>query len=431
MNKFLIGLVKITGWPLQFFAFRKKIHYEDRRVQGRKIKGPAIIISNHTAVYDYAVMIYVFFGRILRCIMAEVLQQKKGLGGFLKAMGGIFVDRGGHDFGFVRQSLDILKEEGVVEIFPESRLPLPNEARPLPFKTVAGYLALTSGAPVIPVYTDGSYFRKTRAHVIIGKPIDASLLARDDCSDQENIQNITDALRKDIIRLGKLLDQKKKEKKRSPFYYFVYDFAKITAGIPLLFWFRPKIRYTDKKKTTGIRVGMLVVSNHISLWDPVILQLGIWRRRVHLTAMEELFEKKPLGSLLKAFRVIPINRDNFNFGSFREITETLDRGKAVGIFPEGAVNTDTSTVAGYKSGMILMAHKSRVPIVPVYLKKRDHWYQRQQIMIGAPVDISGICGKMPTLAQIDEAAEQLREQELALMNTLQQKNRRNINADQN
>ena len=86
----------------------------------------------------------------------------------------------------------------------------------------------------------------------------------------------------------------------------------------------------------------------------------------------------------------------------------------MGIFPEGAVNTDTSTVGSYKSGMILMAHRSAVPVVPVYMKKRDHWYQRQQIVIGAPVDIREFCGRTPTLARIEEAAEKLREIELSL-----------------
>ncbi len=52
--------VKLTGWPVQFLCFRTKIYYEDRRAQGRRIRGGALVISNHTAVYDYAVYLFVF-----------------------------------------------------------------------------------------------------------------------------------------------------------------------------------------------------------------------------------------------------------------------------------------------------------------------------------------------------------------------------------
>ena len=57
--------VKLTGWPVQYFCFRTKLYYEDRSVQGRHIRGPAILVSNHTAVYDFAVYMFVFWSRCL------------------------------------------------------------------------------------------------------------------------------------------------------------------------------------------------------------------------------------------------------------------------------------------------------------------------------------------------------------------------------
>ena len=81
--------VKITGWPVQFLCFRTKILYEDRKVQGRHVKGSAIILSNHTSVFDYAVYLFVFFTRTLRFQMAEVLFEKPLLGLFLKCLGNI------------------------------------------------------------------------------------------------------------------------------------------------------------------------------------------------------------------------------------------------------------------------------------------------------------------------------------------------------
>ena len=200
--------VKITALPVQWLCFRTKVYFEDKSVRGRRIKGAAIIVSNHTSVFDYAVYLFVFFGRTLRFQMAEVLFKKKILAVFLRCMGGIFVDRDAHDLGFIARSEKVLDRGGVVGVFPEGRLPREGEKRPLPFKSGAAYLALSSGVPIIPVYTNGSYFCKRRARVIIGRPIFAEDLTEQGLSDKEKISRVSDALRERIIELGELLNEK-------------------------------------------------------------------------------------------------------------------------------------------------------------------------------------------------------------------------------
>ena len=211
MIRFWNIFVKLTGWPAQFFCFRTKVYYEDRSVQGRHIKGPAIIVSNHTSVFDYAVFLFVFWTRTLRYQMAELLFKKKPLGWLLRALGGIYVDRDGRDFGFLAKSEQILKRGGVVGVFPESRIPRPEEERPLEFKVSAAYLALSAGTPVIPVVTNGSYFKSARARVIIGKPFLASELAPEGLDEKETLRLVSEGMRQRIIDLEKLLNEKAKQ----------------------------------------------------------------------------------------------------------------------------------------------------------------------------------------------------------------------------
>ena len=210
--RFFNAFVKITAWPVQFFCFRTKVYYEDKNTQSRSIKGKAVIISNHTSIFDYAVYLFVFFFRTLRVQMAEVLFEKKILGLFLRAMGGIYVNRDARNFGFITKSVEILDKGGVVGIFPESRLPLKGEKRPLEFKTSAAYIALSANAPVIPVFTNGSYFGRKRARVIIGKPIDLNSCVDGSLSEKENLTNATKALRDKIIDLERLLNEKQSDK---------------------------------------------------------------------------------------------------------------------------------------------------------------------------------------------------------------------------
>ena len=204
---------KITGWPIQLVCFRKKIYYEDKAIQSRRIRGKAIVISNHTSVFDYPLTMFVFFGRTLRSHMSELVMKKPVLGVLLRMLGGIYVNRDAHDYGYMVKSEKILDRGGVIGICPEGRIPLKGESTPLAFKTGAAYLALTTDTPIIPMYTNGVYFTfKERARVMIGTPIIPSQVADPTLSDKENIALLTRVMRDKIIDLGQMLHERTKEK---------------------------------------------------------------------------------------------------------------------------------------------------------------------------------------------------------------------------
>ncbi|MBQ2512853.1 MAG: hypothetical protein II534_05875, partial [Clostridia bacterium] len=102
---------------------------------------------------------------------------------------------------------------GRVGIFPEGRIPLKGEERPLPFRVGAACLALMTGAPVVPAVTDGSYFRRERAHVLIGKPIYPSEIISDPegggAGDRENIEKLNLVMRERIRELSVMLEKMK------------------------------------------------------------------------------------------------------------------------------------------------------------------------------------------------------------------------------
>ena len=199
--------VKITGYFVQLFLFRNKIYYEDKSVQSRRIKGNAIIISNHVTIMDFAVMMFVFYSRTLRCLIAELMFDRNiFLTLLLKFLGGIKVNRDSHDYSFVNKCCKILKKGGVIEIYPEARLPKEGEETPLPFKSSAAYIALESGAPVIPVYNSGNYFKGGRNKLIIGTPMDVRDYYDSSLSHSENLANISEIMRQRVIELKNELE---------------------------------------------------------------------------------------------------------------------------------------------------------------------------------------------------------------------------------
>ena len=62
---------------------------------------------------------------------------------------------------------------------------------------------------MIPVYTNGAYFSKQRAKVVIGKPIDPTLFDDRSRTDKENIERLTEAMRAKIIELREVTDEPK------------------------------------------------------------------------------------------------------------------------------------------------------------------------------------------------------------------------------
>ena len=219
MNRFILWFTKLTGWPAEQVFFHKKIYYEDKSVQRRKIKGGALIVSNHYSVYDYPLIMFTFFGRTIRPLVAEVIFNKSGfMNRFMRHLGAIRVDRDSYDFSFMSTMVKCLKAKQVGLVFPESRIGEEDEKVDgmLEFKPSFVYMALEAGVPIIPVYTNGVYGKDKkkkhdRARIIIGKPINLSEMYDEDKSEKENINELCDYVREYIKNLGKQLEQKKRK----------------------------------------------------------------------------------------------------------------------------------------------------------------------------------------------------------------------------
>ena len=204
---FFQHFIRITGYPVYRIWINPKYRYEDRKSQGRRIKGKALIVSNHTTVFDFGFWLYALPFRAHRCVMADILLNRNIFFTlFLKMNQGIFVNRTVQDLGFIRKCEKVLDKGGVVQIFPESRIAEEDEAKPLPFKPSFVYLALKCDAPIIPLYSSGNYFKKGRTKAAIGKPIYVSELYDESKSRKENMLAIAEYVRTKVIELGEAFE---------------------------------------------------------------------------------------------------------------------------------------------------------------------------------------------------------------------------------
>ena len=210
-------------------------------------------------------------------------------------------------------------------------------------------------------------------------------------------------------------EPKVKKHRLISFRYLFFDIAKVTGAIPMLIWFRPKLLYENEQAKKLIRGGALLMANHINMLDPISVQVSVGYRRHHFVCMKELLNTKLKRLVFTGFHCIPIDREHFGMDSFRTITGHLECGDLVSIFPEGRIHQeDAAAFADFKSGIILMALKGKAPIIPIYTKPRNHWYERTVTVIGERIDVEKLIGQRPSMARISEVAELLRNKESEL-----------------
>lgn len=125
------------------------------------------------------------------------------------------------------------------------------------------------------------------------------------------------------------------------------------------------------------------------------------------------------------FLVIDIDRDNFSMSSFKEIIKHLQMSEMVSMFPEGHINTGQDEVNQFKSGIILMAYKADVPIRPVFLEKRKHWYSRLRLYVGKEFNVKEeLNGKALNTNTVKELSLNLENREKELEMLCQSRNKR-------
>jgi len=109
--------------------------------------------------------------------------------------------------------------------------------------------------------------------------------------------------------------------------------------------------------------GAIVISNHVSSVDPMVLQCGSSRILSYFIA-KEYHEVVGLGWLYKQNGCIPVNRTGKDMAAIRAGIRHLRKGGVIAIFPEGQINKNGYGLLPGRAGTALLALRSRVPIVP-------------------------------------------------------------------
>lgn len=163
----------------------------------------------------------------------------------------------------------------------------------------------------------------------------------------------------------------------------LYSFAKRVFRLQfrLMGW---RVRGSENMPKEG---PVILVINHISMWDPVVAACSV-PRQVSFMAKEELFSLPVLGRVFSKLGAFPVKRGQGDMNAIRQSLAILKGGGVLGLFPEGT-RSRTGEVQKGLPGMVLLMEKSQASVVPIKVSGTKYMFTKGwgkiTVVVGEPL----------------------------------------------
>jgi len=163
----------------------------------------------------------------------------------------------------------------------------------------------------------------------------------------------------------------------------------------------------------------ILAANHASFLDPVVVAMCA-SRPVRFLVANDFYQDPRLHTALRWLGAIPVGGDAGLIRSFRRISEVLERGGLLGIFPEGGITRD-GAMRPFRPGASVLALRLGVPLVPVHvggtfkaLPRHAKWprFVPLTVRFGSPIPVAA--KHNPSSEEIADLSDSLRNAVAAL-----------------
>lgn len=164
-------------------------------------------------------------------------------------------------------------------------------------------------------------------------------------------------------------------------------------------YLRWKVYNRERVPRTG---PVIMAANHASFLDPPLVGTAL-PRPINYLARQSLFRFPVIGSVLRYWDAVPVDRDS-GVGGLKNILDRLLKGGAIIFFPEGTRSPDGNFLPA-RSGIGLAVIKSEAPVIPVRIFGsnlafgRPHRFPRPRKVIvkfGNEIDFSALRAEAST-----------------------------------
>lgn len=134
----------------------------------------------------------------------------------------------------------------------------------------------------------------------------------------------------------------------------------------------------------------IMVSNHISNPDPILLCAATSKQQPMFMGKKELFKIPVLRSIIKAFGAYPVDRSRGDVGAIKKTIQMINEGMCIGMFPQGhrykKVDPRDTEV---KNGAAMIAVHTKATILPCCIRTKKNRilpFTKVDIYIGKPIN---------------------------------------------
>ncbi|MBQ8162324.1 MAG: 1-acyl-sn-glycerol-3-phosphate acyltransferase [Clostridia bacterium] len=133
----------------------------------------------------------------------------------------------------------------------------------------------------------------------------------------------------------------------------------------------------------------IVIANHFSNFDPLIVGYPIKHREITFLGKKELTKNGLLKKMFDNMHMIAIDRHNMDMEAMRACMRALKEGEILGVFPEGTRH-HAGVMEEPAEGVGLIALRSKVPLVPVYIDRKAGFFRKTRVYVGNPLNYEDI-----------------------------------------
>lgn len=163
----------------------------------------------------------------------------------------------------------------------------------------------------------------------------------------------------------------------------LYGFAWVVCGFFLKTVRRMEIRGAENIPLQG---GLVLVSNHRSYWDPVVIGCAMPKKRqIFFMAKHELFKVPLLSPVITRLGAFPVKRGGADRTAIRTALGHLAEGRVVGIFPEGTRSKNQDMLEPHM-GAAMLSTRTGSPVLPVAVIGTKGFFGKVKIVFGTPIN---------------------------------------------
>ena len=148
-----------------------------------------------------------------------------------------------------------------------------------------------------------------------------------------------------------------------------------------------RVKYVGIEKIDNNK-KYVICPNHSNILDPTFIFPIV--DNLSIMAKSEIFKNKLVAKILKRYRVFPVNRKERDVKSTLHAIEclNLENNSKLLIFPEGGIIKDSKEIRKkVKNGAVYISAESGVEILPIFITRRPHIFQKVYVIIGNSINI--------------------------------------------